>query len=36
MAGALGVALGGDAVYHGQLKHKPTLGWLFMPLINKR
>lgn len=26
MAGALGVALGGDAVYHGQLKHKPTLG----------
>jgi adenosylcobinamide-phosphate synthase len=26
MAGALGVALGGDAIYHGQLKHKPTLG----------
>jgi adenosylcobinamide-phosphate synthase len=26
MAGALGVALGGDAWYHGQLKHKPTLG----------
>ena len=26
MAGALGVALGGDAYYHGQLKHKPTLG----------
>ena len=26
MAGALGVALGGDASYHGQLKHKPTLG----------
>ena len=26
MAGALGVALGGDASYHGQLKHKPALG----------
>jgi len=26
MAGALGVALGGDASYHGQIKHKPTLG----------
>jgi len=26
MAGALGVALGGDAVYHGQRKHKPQLG----------
>ncbi|MFZ2170215.1 MAG: adenosylcobinamide-phosphate synthase CbiB [Methylococcaceae bacterium] len=26
MAGALGVALGGDAFYHGQLKHKPALG----------
>ncbi|MDD5463196.1 MAG: adenosylcobinamide-phosphate synthase CbiB [Methylococcales bacterium] len=26
MAGALGVALGGDAYYHGRLKHKPTLG----------
>jgi len=26
MAGALGVALGGDAIYHGQLKHKPQLG----------
>lgn len=26
MAGALGVALGGDANYHGQVKHKPTLG----------
>lgn len=26
IAGALGVALGGNAYYHGQLKHKPTLG----------
>jgi adenosylcobinamide-phosphate synthase len=26
MAGAMGVKLGGDAVYHGQLKHKPVLG----------
>lgn len=26
MAGALGVALGGDAYYHGRLKHKPALG----------
>ncbi|MFA6163730.1 MAG: adenosylcobinamide-phosphate synthase CbiB [Methylobacter sp.] len=26
MAGALGVALGGAASYHGQIKHKPTLG----------
>jgi len=26
MGGALGVALGGDAYYHGQLKHKPVLG----------
>lgn len=26
MAGAWGVALGGDASYHGQIKHKPTLG----------
>lgn len=27
MAGALGVELGGDACYHGQRKHKPTLGF---------
>jgi adenosylcobinamide-phosphate synthase len=26
MAGALGIALGGDAVYHGVVKHKPQLG----------
>jgi adenosylcobinamide-phosphate synthase len=34
MAGALGVALGGDAHYHGQLKHKPVLGVPVNP-INK-
>jgi len=32
MAGALGVALGGDAWYHGQLKHKPVLGLALKPL----
>lgn len=32
MAGALGVALGGDAVYHGQLKSKPTLGMAVSPI----
>lgn len=26
LAGGLEIALGGDAIYHGQLKHKPTLG----------
>lgn len=34
MAGALGVALGGDAYYHGQLKHKPVLGVAINP-VNK-
>lgn len=32
MAGALGVALGGDTYYHGQLKHKPQLGEALHPL----
>jgi adenosylcobinamide-phosphate synthase len=32
MAGALGVALGGDASYHGQIKHKPTLGLAVNPV----
>jgi adenosylcobinamide-phosphate synthase len=32
MAGALGVALGGDASYHGQIKHKPTLGLSINPV----
>ena len=34
MAGALGVALGGDAYYHGQLKHKPVLVLSIKP-VNK-
>lgn len=34
MAGALGVALGGDARYHGQIKHKPTLG-LALQVVNQ-
>jgi adenosylcobinamide-phosphate synthase len=34
MAGALGVALGGDAYYHGKLKHKPLLGLSLNP-VNK-
>jgi adenosylcobinamide-phosphate synthase len=34
MAGALGVALGGDAYYQGQLKHKPVLGLPLNP-VNK-
>ena len=34
MAGALGVALGGDAYYHGKLKHKPLLGSSINP-VNK-
>ena len=32
MAGALGVSLAGDAYYHGQLKHKPTLGQALNPV----
>lgn len=32
MAGALGVALGGDASYHGEVKHKPTLGLPIHPV----
>lgn len=32
MAGALGVALSGDAWYHGQLKHKPALGFAVNPV----
>jgi len=32
MAGALGVALGGDASYHGQIKHKPALGLPLNPV----
>ncbi|WP_027148356.1 adenosylcobinamide-phosphate synthase CbiB [Methylobacter tundripaludum] len=32
MAGALGVALGGNASYHGQIKHKPALGLPLNPV----
>lgn len=32
MAGALGVALGGNASYHGKIKHKPTLGLALNPV----
>lgn len=32
MAGALGIALGGSAHYHGQLKHKPVLGLPVNPI----
>jgi len=32
MAGALGIGLGGDAHYHGKLKHKPTLGPALKPV----
>ncbi len=34
MAGAMSVALGGDAWYHGQLKHKPALGFAANPVTN--
>lgn len=34
MAGALGIALGGEASYHGQLKYKPLLGISVNP-VNK-
>jgi adenosylcobinamide-phosphate synthase len=32
MAGALGVVLGGDASYHGRIKHKPVLGSSIHPI----
>jgi len=32
MAGGLSIALGGDASYHGQIKHKPTLGVSINPV----
>lgn len=32
MAGVLGVALGGDAMYHGRLKTKPALGDAIVPV----
>jgi adenosylcobinamide-phosphate synthase len=32
MAGALGVSLAGDAYYHGQLKHKATVGLALAPI----
>ncbi len=32
LAGYLGIALGGDASYHGQLKHKPVLGSPINPI----
>jgi adenosylcobinamide-phosphate synthase len=35
LAGALGVGLAGDAYYHGQLKHKPTLGSPLNPVNHK-
>ena len=34
MAGAFGITLGGDAYYHGQLKHKPALGLPVNPVNN--
>jgi len=32
MAGGLSIALGGDASYHGKIKHKPTLGVAINPV----
>ena len=32
LAGTLGISLAGDAYYHGQLKHKPTLGSPLYPV----
>jgi len=32
MAGGLSIALGGDASYHGQIKHKPALGVAINPV----
>ncbi|MBM4206670.1 MAG: cobalamin biosynthesis protein CobD [Gammaproteobacteria bacterium] len=32
LAGSLDIALGGDAFYHGQLKHKPFLGLAIKPV----
>lgn len=36
LAGGLGVSLGGDAVYHGQLKHKPALGNAVYPVTKTK
>lgn len=36
LAGGLGVGLGGDAMYHGQLKHKPTLGVSIYPVTKTK
>ncbi|MBV8451373.1 MAG: cobalamin biosynthesis protein CobD, partial [Deltaproteobacteria bacterium] len=32
MAGALGIELGGDAFYDGELEHRPRLGGAYKPL----
>jgi adenosylcobinamide-phosphate synthase len=36
LAGGLGVGLGGDAMYHGQLKHKPMLGNPVYPVTKEK